>query len=635
MRGQEGLCLHGFPGKLTTARGSIRVSYPVKKLTSLILLSAALCGCTPDAYQRDADLQVSRILRDRKEQTLGYQPKTPIAPTTVPTLTKKAYAKIPQTPLAPPTTAPIVPASVELPYGPLGPEKLFTDGQTAPNRELGFAAAQRQVRERLQYGPLIEGRNDIRMDLFTSLQYAVQHSRRYQAQMEDLYLAALDVTLERHLFEPRPFVTQAINYDGGQQDVAFRSALSATTTAGVRQQLPYGGEIVAQGLVTFVDALNDNSLGGENASAVLSASVPLLRGAGMVNLESLIQSEREMVYQVRDFESFRRDFVVQIASSYFNLLTAYQRVTDQRVRYEQAVELVERTLDLFAAGGQRTTYLAVQQALTQQVNAEAALISAQQSLESALDDYKLQLGMPVDENLEIVAVELDVDIPDVNDPQMAKLAQEYRLDLQTARDRIEDARRRVDVSQNGLLPELNLTARGQLTNRPDSSATQLDSRALSYGAGLTLDLPIDRLRERNQYRASLINFERAQRNLVDLSQTVIGDVRQASRSVQQAQLQLDIAQRAIRVAQDQLEYSTELFTQGKAQMRDITEAQTQLLGAQNDYHAAKAALQINVLRFLRNTGTLRVDPSAGALGAALDVAPSVIGRPIDPPRLSG
>lgn len=607
----------------------------MKKPISLILLSAALCGCTPDAYQRAADLQVSRILRDRKEQTLGYQPKTPIAPTTVPALTKKSYARIPQTPLAPPTTAPIVPASVELPYERLGPEKLFTDGQPAPNLELGFAAAQREVHQRLQYGPLIERRNEVRMDLFTSLQYSVQHSRRYQAQMEDLYLAALDVTLERHLFEPRPFVTQAINYDGGQQDVAFRSALSATTTAGVRQQLPYGGEVVAQGLVTFVDALNDNSLGGENASAVLSASVPLLRGAGMVNLEPLIQSEREMVYQVRNFENFRRDFVVQIASAYFNLLTAYQRVTDQRVRYEQAVELVERTLDLFAAGGQRTTYLAVQQALTQQVNAEAALISAQQSLESALDDYKLLLGMPVDDNLDIVAVELDVDIPDVNDPQMAKLAQEYRLDLQTARDRIEDARRRVDVSQNGLLPGLNLTARGQLTNRPDTSATQLDSRALSYGVGATLDLPIDRLRERNQYRASLINFERAQRNLVDLSQTVIGDVRQASRSVQQAQLQLDIAQRAIRVAQDQLEYSTELFTQGKAQTRDITEAQTQLLGAQNDYHAARAALQINVLRFLRDTGTLRVDPAAGALGAALDAAPSIIGQPIDLEHLSG
>ena len=39
----------------------------------------------------------------------------------------------------------------------------------------------------------------------------------------------------------------------------------------------------------------------ESASLALSASVPLLRGAGMVNLEPLIASERGLVYTVRGF----------------------------------------------------------------------------------------------------------------------------------------------------------------------------------------------------------------------------------------------------------------------------------------------------------------------------------------------
>jgi outer membrane protein TolC len=306
-------------------------------------------------------------------------------------------------------------------------------------------------------------------------------------------------------------------------------------------------------------------------------------------------------------------------------------VNDQRVQYEQTVELVERNLELFAAGGKRATYLAVAQSVTQRVQAEAALISAQQALQAALDDFKLQLGMPVDEELEVVQVELDVNKPNIDDSAVNDLAQMYRLDLQTARDQIEDARRKVDVAKNGLLPDLTLNARGELANLPDSSATQVDSRDLSYSAGATLDLPVDRVRERNTYRAALINYERAQRNYVDLSETIKGDVRQAARSVQQAELQLEIAATGISVAQKQLEYSTELFTQGQAQTRDITEAQNDLLQAQNGYHAAKASLQINILRFLRDTGTLRVDPKAGELGAALDDAPSVIGRPIELP----
>lgn len=609
----------------------------MKKLTSLFILVVLASGCTPDAYQQQADLQVSKILRDRKEETLGYTPKTPIAPTEVAPPTKKSYAKIPQTPVPPPTTAPIETSPSILPYGPLGPEKLFSDSQPTPKLsvDFGYTAAQRDVHERLEYGPLIQDSNPTRLDLFSSLKYAVEHSRNYQSQMEDLYLSALDVTLQRHLFEPRPFVTQSVNYNGGQKDVAYQSALSATTTAGVRQQLPYGGEVVAQGLVTFVDALNDNSLGGENASLVLSASIPLLRGAGMVNLEPLIQSERELVYQVRTFENFRRQFVVDIASAYFTLLTTYQRVDDQRVQYERSVDLVQQTLETFAAGKVGVTYLAVQQSLTQQINAEAALISAQQALQAALDNFKLQLGMPVDEDLEVVPVELDVTKPDVNDSSLPKLAQTYRLDLQTARDRVEDARRKVDVAKNQLLPDLSLTARGEQDSLPNWSGTQIDSKALTYSAGATLDLPVDRVAERNQYRTALINYEKAQRSYVDLSQNITADVRQSARSLEQAQLQVDINARGIQVAQDQLEYSTLLFTQGKSPVRDITDAQTALLDAQNAYHAARASLQINVLRFLQNTGTLRVDPSAGELGAALDVAPSIIGKPIDTPGLKG
>ena len=61
---------------------------------------------------------------------------------------------------------------------------------------------------------------------------------------------------------------------------------------------------------------------------MLSGSLPLLRGAGMVNLEGLISSERQLVYSVRGFEIFRRSFAVTVASSYFNLL-ARQRSVDR------------------------------------------------------------------------------------------------------------------------------------------------------------------------------------------------------------------------------------------------------------------------------------------------------------------
>ena len=105
--------------------------------------------------------------------------------------------------------------------------------------------------------------------------------------MDLLYITALDVTLQRHLFSPRPFASTGLEYTGGQKTSDYKSALTVTNTAGVRQQLPWGGEVVARALVDFVNAINGNVNDGESAGLVLSGSMPLLRGFGMINLEPL------------------------------------------------------------------------------------------------------------------------------------------------------------------------------------------------------------------------------------------------------------------------------------------------------------------------------------------------------------
>src|SRR3954471_13275091 len=74
----------------------------VKKTLMSLAMVAACASCTPDAYRRDADLQVGKLLSDRKQQTLGYTPKTVVSGEAVAAPTKKSYASIPTTPIAPP-----------------------------------------------------------------------------------------------------------------------------------------------------------------------------------------------------------------------------------------------------------------------------------------------------------------------------------------------------------------------------------------------------------------------------------------------------------------------------------------------------------------------------------------------------
>jgi hypothetical protein len=588
----------------------------VKKLICTILAATSLfVGCSPDHYKRSADRQVQDILRDREEKTLAYVPQVD-AETTVPDEPPpSAYVKIPQTPIPPPTTSPIEPSSVELEYGPLGPAMLFPPGFE------GGAPIMVQVGElggleRLRLGPPAPGFAPLRFDLFRALAYGVQNSRIYKDQMENVYETALDVTLERHLFSPRPFARTGARVSGGGEDADYASALTVANGIGVRQQLPHGGEIVAQGLVDFVQAVNGNVTEGESAALALSASVPLLRGAGLINLEGLISSERALIYRIRQFEDFRRDFVIQIASQYFELLAQQQAIVNELQSLENNRDLTEKTQALFGAG--RVRFTEVQRSLQTQLRSEANLVNAQDSYQNAVDRFKLALGMPIDTELEIIPRELEIVVPQYSDDQAIELAYQYRLDLKTAYDRIEDAQRGVSNAKNGLLPDLDLTADSRITNPNGEPASHVNDRTWTYNAGVDLDLPIDRLPERNSYRRSLIRLQQAQRTYEALKDEVALDARQRLRSIRAAQISLEIARTSIDLAQRRLENANELLRLGSQDSRNVVDALTDLTRAQNDFERARTRLQVAILQFLRDTGTLRVDPSAGAVGHVLD-----------------
>jgi hypothetical protein len=588
----------------------------MRLLFSIILAATVLLiGCSPEAYKNSADRQVQDILKDRKEKTLGYVPET-IAETTVPDKPgPDAYAKIPQSPIPPPTTSPIEPSTVELEYSPLGPEMLFPagfEGGLPITVDVGTLGGL----ERLRLGPPAPGQAPLRFDLFRALQYAVQNSRTYRDQMENVYVTTLDVTLERHLFTPRPFANTGFRFAGGGSDVDYRTALTVTNAVGVRQRLPYGGEIVAQGLVDFVQAVGGNVQEGESAALALSASVPLLRGAGMINLEGLIGAERELIYQIRNFEDFRRDFAIEIASDYFDLLAQQQAIVNELQSLDNNRALTEKTQALFAAG--KAPFTEVQRSLQNQYRSESNLVNAQDVYQNGVDRFKLSMGMPIDTDLEIIPRELEVNIPQYTDDQAVTMAYEYRLDLKTAWDRVDDAKRGVDNAKNGLLPELNLVADTRVGNHDLAPASHIDGRTWTYEAGMDLDLPLDRLPERNVYRRSLIRLQQAQRSYDELRDQAALDARQRLRAIRSAQLSLEIARSSIELAQRRLENANELLRLGSRDSRNVVEALQDLTRAQNDFERARTRLQVAILQFLRDTGTLRVDPNAGSLGHVLD-----------------
>ena len=122
----------------------------------------------------------------------------------------------------------------------------------------------------------------------------------------------------------------------------------------------------------------------------------------------------------------------------------------------------------------------------------------------------------------------------------------------------------------------------------EGQAVSAEGKPLSYNGSdfdwnlsLAMDLPIDRLPERNAYRASLIALEASTRRAEEAADNIVADLRAALRNLEAARESYEIQQGAVTLAERRRE-STELNLEaGRANTRDVLESQEDLVDAQN------------------------------------------------------
>ena len=401
------------------------------------------------------------------------------------------------------------------------------------------------------------------------------------------------------------------------------NAFEAVARAGVRQRLPYGGEIIAETINTLVRNVSDHLTEGETGQTVIAAELPLLRGAGRSAFETRYQAERNLIYAIRTFEGFRRNLVVDIAEDYFNLQRLRQQIvnTEQSVRSFELMAQQERAL--FAAG--RRSVLDVQRADQERLVATNDRVDAITTYQTALDAFKLRIGMPIETPIDVPlpsepgsadaqspkteeSLEAALRMPAVTEEEALAAALKYRLDLLNDLDRIGDAERGVNIAENNLLPDLRATSSVRFNTRPEQRGIgHYDDEHTVYTGGLTLELPLDRKAERNQLRRSIVNRNEAERNYEQARHEVIRQVRSAMRRVEQQALSLQIQIKNRDLALQRREAAQLEWERGRIGNRDLVEAENALLSARNRLAAAQAQMNLAILQFRRDTGTLRVD----------------------------
>lgn len=478
------------------------------------------------------------------------------------------------------------------------------------------------------------GEDAIALDLEHLLGYAIANAPEYRGEKESLFLSALSLIIERHLWGPRFFNTVSAAVEGTPEGGDHDQVASILNDFSVTRRLPYGGSVSVSALVDYVDFLrraSTTTTDDETQSATLQLGIdlPLLRGAGIAAREDLIQAERNLVYAVRDFERFRRAFLVDLSRTYFDLLRQQGRIVNLERQLEGLERLAERFNELAEKGFEPA--FEAERAQQQVLFGRSNLLNARESYVSSLDALKLRIGLPVERPLVIESARLAVPEP-VLDPRQAVLAAlDLRLDLQTSADRVDDARRSVRVARNDTLPDLDLDASVSLNTdrsaRRGGADFQLEDS--SYDAGLRFDVPLDRRIEKTRVRVALINLERDARDFRVFQDRVALQVRRSIRAIEQARFNLALQQRNVQIAERRL-IGVQLRERTLGP-RDTIEAQEDLAQARNQRDTALAEVQTSILNFLLDTGQMRVAADGQWLAPARLVPPEKPMEEFDPP----
>ncbi|MDQ8190680.1 TolC family protein [Roseibacillus persicicus] len=422
----------------------------------------------------------------------------------------------------------------------------------------------------------------VRLSLNQALDYAVANSREYQSEKERLYLTALTLTGEQHEFRPNLFGSTQANYTR-QSD--GEEAGTSSSALGVNQALATGGSLG----VTLANDLLQYFSGDPRRSATslitLNLAQPLLRGAGRdVAVENLTQANRNVVYAIRDYTHFQNTFSVSIVNEYFDLLRSKDVIFNEYNNYQSR----KKNVEYLSARVDRERPEAVGIAEQDELSARNRYISAISDYRNALDSFKVTLGLPQTTQLRLDDAEIiklragGLKPISLSSREAFAIALDHRLPLFNQVDRFEDSKRQVGIAANQLKADLALVGNASLANSGGPvDYTKFNFNDVRATVGLQLNLPLDRLRERNQYRATLINFESSIRTLSRNFDELRNLLDRRIRELEEFRQSYEIQKGAVKLARNRVEGNQLRLQAGTVEFRQLSESQDALISAQN------------------------------------------------------
>jgi len=458
------------------------------------------------------------------------------------------------------------------------------------------------------------------LSLMDALQIGARNSREYQTAKEDVFVTALDLDFARDSFRNSYAGLMSVAFSSSDESSGRSDTVKGEASTSITRTLQTGAKLSMKLAVDLVKLLTGEATSTFGLLGDATISIPLLRGAGhLVAAESLTQAERNVIYAIWTFEQFKKNYALTVITSYLSVLERMQKVQNAKDNYNRIGKAHKRARRMADAG--RLGEIQVGQAKRDELAAWTRFISAQQTADATMDRFKVTLGLPVDARLRLDVSELErlsatvesklkaekAAGPAEEKKNLTETALKNRLDLKTVQWQVADAGRAVDVARNALRLGMKLTASASTSDRRTSGSDGGSSSGTDFDAKLNMDLPWERTSARNAYRKSLLSLDKASRALGSKVDEVKLNVRNVLRDIVEAKEAYRIQVKALELSRRQVR-STELFQEaGRANIRDLLEAQKDLILAQDALISALVSYHLTGLTLRKHLETLEID----------------------------
>jgi hypothetical protein len=201
-----------------------------------------------------------------------------------------------------------------------------------------------------------------------------------------------------------------------------------------------------------------------------------------------------------------------------------------------------------------------------------------------------------------------------------QIARANRLDWMNNRAALVDSWRLIAYNARSLLANLSITFDGNISTRGDNPV-KFQSSTGTLRAGLQYDAPFTRLVERNNYRSSLIEYQRDRRTYIQYEDQVNQSLRQTLRSLKQLEINLEIQRRAVVIAARRVDQTREVLSKppdpvqpgvaatglGPTAALNLLTALNDLQGSQNNFMSVWLNHYAQRMLLVRELGLMQLD----------------------------